>query len=352
MLIYYVLIVLWIAYYAVCKEKIKNKRKRNVAVAIGLGISVFLLGALRAAEVGTDTETYLIAYQKGNDHFFKGVEFGYYLYRTLFYNLHFTNQMYLAIVALTCVFCYTKFFIKYSNNTFYSYFLHLTIGLLPMSMSGIRQSLAICITLFAYDYILKKDLVRFLIIVGIATLFHQSACIFFIVYIFRFIKFDKLKFSAFWIAAIFAAAFSKEIFMFALKLSPFDYSIYFSDYFKNTSVNFLVILIAVLIPLVCNLFAVRANMDEREIIIFRLAQGISCMYALFCILTRDIQIAGRLSFYFMSANLILIPNTIETIRIRSTKIWANIACVILPLFQFIISIPGNSIGIDQYSFFW
>ena len=161
-----------------------------------------------------------------------------------------------------------------------------------------------------------------------------------------------MKFSAFWIAAIFAAAFSKEIFMFALKLSPFDYSIYFSDYFKNTSVNFLVILIAVLIPLVCNLFAVRANMDEREIIIFRLAQGISCMYALFCILTRDIQIAGRLSFYFMSANLILIPNTIETIRIRSTKIWANIACVILPLFQFIISIPGNSIGIDQYSFFW
>ena len=67
MLIYYVLIVLWIAYYAVCKEKIKNKRKRNVAVAIGLGISVFLLGALRAAEVGTDTETYLIAYQSVPD---------------------------------------------------------------------------------------------------------------------------------------------------------------------------------------------------------------------------------------------------------------------------------------------
>ena len=79
---------------------------------------------------------------------------------------------------------------------------------------------------------------------------------------------------------------------------------------------------------------------------------ISCFNFVVYFLATKIVMLERILFYFMIYNSILIPNIIQGIKSKETRMIAKIACIILPLIQFIISTPGGSLGIDNYKFFW
>lgn len=87
------------------------------------------------------------------------------------------SQFLILICAFITNLSIIVFLFRYSNNFLFSLFLYITGGTFFSSMNIMRQYLAIAIILFGFQYILNKDLKKFMIFVLIAFLFHKSAII-------------------------------------------------------------------------------------------------------------------------------------------------------------------------------
>lgn len=71
---------------------------------------------------------------------------------------------------------------KESKNPLVSYIILLSMGFFFFSMNGLRQSLAIGMLMLSYFSLKDKRLLKFLILVAIATAFHKTAAIFLLAY--------------------------------------------------------------------------------------------------------------------------------------------------------------------------
>ena len=80
-------------------------------------------------------------------------------------------------VALVTIGSIMYVVIKESDNIAYSIFLFITLGIWTSTFNGIRQYLAVAIIFLGYKFIIQKQLVAWLTIVLIASLFHLSAIV-------------------------------------------------------------------------------------------------------------------------------------------------------------------------------
>lgn len=105
-------------------------------------------------------------------------EAGFYMFTKLLSEVSLNPVFYFAVTsAIICICCF--FFLKrYAYNKKYAVYFYYTIGLFAFSLAGLRQALAMSVCLFGYEAIRKRKPVRFLLIVGIAFLFHKSAVFF------------------------------------------------------------------------------------------------------------------------------------------------------------------------------
>ncbi len=128
----------------------------------------------------------------------------YYFLGNVFSKLGFTYRGWFVFIATVYIggFCYVTY--KYSNDYFISVLILITQSYFYFSMTGLRQTLAMGICFFAYDFAVRKKPVGFALAVFLASLFHSSALIFAVFY---FIKNLKINFK-YWFATLGALAVS------------------------------------------------------------------------------------------------------------------------------------------------
>lgn len=80
---------------------------------------------------------------------------------------------------------------RYSTSPFWSYTMYLSMGFYLLSLSAMKQILAMGFVMLAMMAIIEKKPVRFVIWVAIGSLFHTTAIIFFIAYPFANKKIDR-----------------------------------------------------------------------------------------------------------------------------------------------------------------
>lgn len=97
----------------------------------------------------------------------------------------------LAIPFLLSAILYVK---KYSKKMWLSFALFLGLGYFEMSFYILRQVVAMSLILLSYQYLIKRNLKMFVLVVLCAGLFHQTAIIFLIVYPIVNIKFSTKHF--------------------------------------------------------------------------------------------------------------------------------------------------------------
>ena len=95
-----------------------------------------------------------------------------------------------------------QFIKKYSDNYLISLFTFVTLGVMPMMLSALRQSIALAIVFYAYTFLFERKSIQYFSLVFLAAGFHVSAYImipaYFILPIFR-----KRKSSiVFWVSTI------------------------------------------------------------------------------------------------------------------------------------------------------
>ena len=169
--------------------------------------SLVLFASIRDYSIGTDTSLYTSDFRNQiNPNYFifrDEMEYGYQL---LSYTiLNFThNYFWLFFVSSVIVIgSYLHIFKKISNDYFLSIYIFITFGFYNFYFNGLRQGLAMAITIWAIPYLIEKKLFNFSLLIIVATLFHKSALIMFFMY---FIIHLKLKIE-YKIASIFLGSF-------------------------------------------------------------------------------------------------------------------------------------------------
>ena len=155
MLTYYVLLIYTLgATLAVRQLLLRNQRK---VLAIILAVGVFSVTAARKYTVGVDTARYVSFFldlSSSPIESFLFYEPGYIIFLYLLKSAGFAEQGYILVTSLIAVASISVFIYRHSNNITLSFFIYLTFGLFALSMSAIRQTMAMGVILISISFIL------------------------------------------------------------------------------------------------------------------------------------------------------------------------------------------------------
>lgn len=167
----------------------KGKR-RYLLITFGV-LAVF--ACLRGPNVGTDTSSYLSDFNLVKQNGISIVkstssyEYGYYFILNLFSHVFSSGQSIIIFFTGITYIIVAYAIYKHSTNVVMSTFLFV-VWILPSSMNGMRQHFAFAIVLLAFVQMLENKMVKALVLLTIAFLFHNSALIFvlfLVVYLYR-----------------------------------------------------------------------------------------------------------------------------------------------------------------------
>ncbi|MBQ7850803.1 MAG: EpsG family protein [Clostridia bacterium] len=353
--IYLVMWVLLIFPYMLVSGQEWKNFQRNYAIYVS--VCLLILIGCRHISVGADTEQYEYLYSISAQQISpEKYDQGYYLFSNFFHRLGFSYTAYNFVVALVLVSTLVLFYATYSKNIAFSTLVFMTIGLLPMYMSGTRQSLAISICLIAMIWADKhRGIVHVVIsclLVALASTFHASAVVGFaaIALIILRLRLSKQSLLILILVAAAAMVYRNYVARFAQYFVPEKYMSY--DLNADYRINPLLILISILIPAFCVIFDTEVQYDGKYSAERTWLYLFSCVNILLTILAQNSMYFSRLAYYFVHANSIIISNTIVEQRLRTNTYIMYIAIGVICMLYFLISIPGGTLRIDQYAFFW
>lgn len=217
-----------------------------------------------------------------------------------------------------------------------------------------RQVIAMGILLMAYKYIVKKDFVRFLLIVILASLFHRTAFIFILAY--PFCVFNSFSYKNY-IYILVAFLVSKYLFRYVWAILPYvdftgkvgmalDNNIYTVGNGKESLGGFYINLAIIFF---CDIILRKKRMkpNYEDEVLMNLST-LSCVF--FSCLNIVIEFY-RMSLYFGIFNIILLPNIIN--KIENEKYRKTIKYLIIGIFIiYFLFRPLNTMNCNPYLFFW
>lgn len=313
-------------------------KKFKVNLLFGIVFLIFSVLAGIRYYVGTDYETYtlfqipetLSGVQRGHE-----VEF---LYKYIIYfgNWLGSYQWIFAITHVIFLFFILAYIRENSKNYSFSVFIFMSSTLFAFSLNGMRQSIATAIFLYAVKYIKKNNLIKYMIFIVIAILFHKSAMIYIPFYLLSYVdlrSYKKMPIVLF-ITLILTVS-SKPIYSLLYKLS-FKYGFYSkffnSQYDQGVQFNwmyFLMLLINVVIVLSFYLFVSNddATLEELD---NKVEFNIQVIALFFSAVSFVVPGAFRMFYMFNPIQLTLVPNMLS--KISDKRLRLVIKCTIVLLY--------------------
>lgn len=157
--------------------------KPNILLIFISMLSLVLVSGLRN-NIG-DTPFYMQSFEiddfSWSNFKFEG-DWGFYILQIILQNISKEPQILIFSTALITNLLIVITLYKYSRMVELSLFVYIASGLYTITMNGIRQSLAASIIFVATKFILEGNFKKFLMVVLLASTFHQSALIFIPIY--------------------------------------------------------------------------------------------------------------------------------------------------------------------------
>ncbi|MFZ5986468.1 MAG: EpsG family protein [Bacillota bacterium] len=365
MLIYIVLILMIGIIDFLFNVSNNNKYRRSYLIFF-FGMTA-IISALRAYAVGNDTDQFYRAYER-----IAQVDWtSFYLFR---YELGFTvlckvlsyisrePQLLLIVTSLFSSYSIGRFIYKNSCNVVLSSYLFITLNIYADYLNLMRQVIALSIILFGIEYLKEKKIIRFVLFVVIASLFHQSALFVLVVIFFVKIKYSKLSFPITLMTSIIGFLIFNRLFLFAVKIlskyASYEDSVYASSNYFGMIFNVSICLSILLLGLfICN--KNRGYLQKQCVLEMKTLSYDFVAYmvsiCLFCyILGTRMYILTRVVPYFSIYYLVWIPMTFESIGDKKLKILVLHLILVLTLAYYLIVaiFRPEWYGIIPYKFFW
>lgn len=239
MLGYVFVIALMTGWYYFCQQ---FGDKQVKCFLVGTAVIMTLFYGLRGQGVGSDTYPYFVMFQQDGaqsfsnlwDYMWEMKSPAYVLSEWLFYRILPFPQLWLVATSAFFFFPFSKFVERNSMDPYFSYFIFFTIfG--TFQMTGIRQSCAMAVLMMAFEQMKKKKLIKYLLLVGLAYLFHKSAIVFLPFYFIGKRRITKLDLPILFIAV--AAIYGNRAFLFDYIKSFTSYD-YFEQLNHGEPINF------------------------------------------------------------------------------------------------------------------
>ena len=314
------------------KDKYSMFSKRNYIIICC--IELIILAGIRAYDIGADTETYVgvIDYYKlfSAEKLFTsnvvdsfGFEIGYSIFCRVIAVLQFSDTAFLFIISSMI---YVPLFMninKYSPYPYLSIVIYFGLGLFAYSLGIFRQMIAVSICLCGLKYIEERSMVKYFLIVGIASTFHLSALLMILPYFLKYFKLSYLLYIMIPLQIIFILC-GREIMVLLFKILPM-YSGYIGGIYDTQGGSYLMLM---LLDFVAIAGAIVLKNNEKEhffIKIIALASYLQCLAYSFTMFGRIIP--------FLSIHLIFaIPRIIQKINLFNVKHRKYLYAITLILF--------------------
>ena len=304
-------------------------------------VSIIVIAGIRW-RIGTDWDSFLTDFR-----FFKkvswaviqndiyGLTYGSgYVYVTYFFAKYVGNySVYLAFQAFFIVVCVYPIIVRYSKYPVLSF-----LGLFAFSFGYAfavpRSGFAMAICFRAFDALLRNKKLLFILLVLLATLFHNTAIIFLAIFFF-----DKIKLSIPWVIiigivscviSIFAKSFLLKIA--TLSFVPLSYSVRIFEYvlghvdYGGVS-NWIRILTRGFVLVLIFLFLWNKRSDRRVNLLVNMYLVSTAIYIAVSKLS---EVLMRLSYYYEDVSqFIIFAECVASCKIKSNRL---VLCVILMMF--------------------
>ena len=357
MIPYFILIALplfvWLLsrHYRFTTDKRVLFETRSASIDVFMLIFLFLL-ALRGLQCGVDTKQYLRIFNtystQSVQQLFERyeIEFGYKLLNRFVGFIGGDYQLLLIITSLICVCPLWYFYRRETENQLLTIALFLTVAPYMMYFSGIQQSIAMSLGIFAWYAAKGRKPVRFIAMVLLAMQFHISAFVLFPLYPLYRAKITKkwLWFVVPCMVAVFV--FRSTIFNFLLTLLWREYST--TPATDATTILYLLILFGVYAYIIPD-----DNKMDEDTIAMRNILLLSIVIQIFALLH---PLSMRINYYFLLFVPILIPKIASRSKTQFTQI-SRLSVVVMTvyfLYYFVKKVvtDGDSLNIFPYIPFW
>lgn len=358
----YVLFLSLISIYSIAINKGKifldgtngqdSRKIKNIVIVISIGMVI--IAALRHNEIGADTTVYLNAldYYRSLD---KGqilsaqliwpydFEIGYFMLTKICALLNISDQMFLFIIAVLVYVPMCMWLAKYSEDPILSVYIYFSLGIYVYSLGLFRQMIAMSITLFAFEYIKERKLIKYTIVIVLAMFFHTTAVVVYPLYWIGKLKLTK-SFKMIVGIEIIAFIFSSNIVSILSRFFPI-YSSYIGSKYDDTGGSYLMLILLNLIYFLCY-FGMNRNVEDKTIKVSFNAT----LYAIFLqIVAYSFVLMGRIVPYLTIYIMLLVPNVLKRGAFRNKKI-VYVGVGIITIFLTFVNLIGSSI--NPYKFFW
>ena len=223
-----------------------------------------------------------------------------------FYNIGFSVEAWMGMIALLFAACFCYFVYKNSKNAWMSALIMFSLYF-SFTLTGLRQTMAMAFICLAFNCIIEKSPIKFSVFVVIAILFHSSAILFLPAYL---IARQKIGFKQIiYIAVVFIISnFFPDVFRNLIETFAWNEQI--SEYAERTvALSWSGFIIALGILIFCLFVRInyKGHADFRTIDIL-----INCHVVSVCFLALSTVVAEsfRLSLYYSMGTAILVPNMV------------------------------------------
>lgn len=348
MTIYIILILLLIMLDLFLSLAFPCKQRQKLLIGISF-ILVFLISALRHVSVGNDVCRYL--------EFFRSIasvdlhempwfryELGYMAMNKLLAAFIHNEQVFLAVMAAIILIPIFIGIYKHSPMPFLSVYLFITMGFFAFTLSGFRQAIAMGILFLSLPLIKQRKLLWFMVLVGLASLFHKTSIMFLLAYPIAHMRITPRYLIR--AAVLFCVLyFSKRhlLHYVTMKFLPEYQSMLVSS-------NSITLMTVIFLVFIAGLFYMGnvLKKDPQNIVLYNL---ILCAAFMQLFATESNNFA-RITDYFYIFAIIFIPTVLKGIASRSDFMIGCILVVSLTFIQFIWLTPSSQLMIVPYRFFW
>lgn len=373
MWLHYFLIIYIVLWGLVLGTGKQPKIKRRLYIILTFGLFT-VLAAFRAENIGNDTVEYLrifkdISLAGDMSNYIWRYEIGYLWLNKILSLLTPQPQIILIVTSVIIMVGFARFIYKHSQMPWLSTYLFFTLGYYGMSMNTIRLSIAIVIILFSYDYLRKQELIKFILAVILAFLFHRTAIVFLLAWPITKLKFNYKTVMYAGIGSVLIYTIFPIILRILLKIFPtYEYylgSLYLNGEIRLASVMNLLVGISIIVMGVFvnyhkqnNTIAYAnnntLNIAERKILdgqfmTLLLVAGTSVIFISF-----NFNLLNRVGDYFLVFSIVYLPNAIKQLKDKKLEILIIYTVVVL-FFAYstmiLIMRPEWNI-IYPYNFYW
>ncbi len=330
-----------------------NNLKNNKRYSIIIGFSIVVISSLRHYTVGTDTSAYIsyfnwILKTPISEFIYWINDPGFFFIMKLLSYISSDSRILLIFVAILFGWSTTRFIYRYSSFPEISFLMLLSLNFVSFSMTGLRQTLAISILLFSYDYLINRKYFKVALIIILASFFHQTAFIF------------LLALGVFFIRKILV----QKIFTYLFAISI----IYLAYFFRNSIINYFITgdfiiesgyvvgqegsgILTMLIFITILFFSfMHFNLwkKNKQIIFLNYFLILSIIFQMFVPLVSEFF---RVSMYFNIFSILLVPAIINNIPYDSGRMGVYFIISLL----FLVVYFGFTVddgGVVPYLFFW